>query len=515
VEIELKFQVPEAARERVRRAVATSGAQVTPLRAVYADTDDDRLARAGLALRLRREGRRWVQTLKGRGDGLMQRLEHEVVLPAQRGTPALDPLRHAGSEAGQALDAALRGAEPKPLYRTEIRRTHRVIRAHGARIEIAFDEGRILAAADGRSVAVCELEFELLSGPPSALLAVAERWVQRHGLWLDVRTKSERGFRLARDVARVPAVRALPADSVADAKASKAFARMPPGAAFARLVQQVLQHLLPNQAECAGGSDSAEHLHQWRVAARRLRTVLRLMADWSGQADAAAGLEARWAVAFDATSAQRDDDAMAATLWPLIDAAGGPPGARDAGDPGQGAADSGAAMRDPGLTVLVLQTWSAALAAGEPAAVPPEAPAPGGGEAGPIPVVSLRPLGAELLDTQWRRVVRGCKHFEDLSVPQQHRLRKRLKRLRYATELLQPLWPAARVQAFLDPLRAALQALGEWQDLQMAAARLAGRQDPDSRTWFALGWIAGRHEQVLQRAVKALRAWRRARRPWR
>jgi triphosphatase len=74
VETELKFQVPEASRAALEKAVAAAAVQRTRLQAVYADTPDQRLAAAGLALRLRKEGRVWVQTLKGRGDGLMQRL---------------------------------------------------------------------------------------------------------------------------------------------------------------------------------------------------------------------------------------------------------------------------------------------------------------------------------------------------------------------------------------------------------------------------------------------------------
>ncbi|MCA3861299.1 MAG: CYTH domain-containing protein, partial [Burkholderia sp.] len=57
METELKFRIPAAALAGVRRAVATASAQRTPLAAVYFDTADRRLAAAGLALRLRREGR--------------------------------------------------------------------------------------------------------------------------------------------------------------------------------------------------------------------------------------------------------------------------------------------------------------------------------------------------------------------------------------------------------------------------------------------------------------------------
>ena len=96
IETELKFQIPALSRQAVRKALATPTAVTTRLQAVYADTSARDLAAAGLALRLRKEGRVWVQTLKGRGDGLMQRLEHEVPLPVQAGVPALDAQRHAG-----------------------------------------------------------------------------------------------------------------------------------------------------------------------------------------------------------------------------------------------------------------------------------------------------------------------------------------------------------------------------------------------------------------------------------
>lgn len=117
METELKFQVPPEHRAALLQAVATASATTTRLQAVYADTADQRLAAAGLALRLRKEGRRWVQTLKGRADGpggLMQRLEHEVPLPGFAGgaEPALDPSRHAGTPVGERLLALLADGAP-------------------------------------------------------------------------------------------------------------------------------------------------------------------------------------------------------------------------------------------------------------------------------------------------------------------------------------------------------------------------------------------------------------------
>ncbi len=255
MEVELKFQVPPAQRARLRKAVATARARRTRLQAVYADTADQRLAAAGLALRLRKEGRAWVQTLKGRGDGLMQRLEHEVALPAQRGVPVLDPLRHAGSAAGAALMLALGGGELHPVYRTDIQRLHRRVRHGGALIEIAYDHGHILAA--GQRAVVDELEFELLRGPPSALVELASRWAVRHGLWWDVRTKSERGYSLAHGLQRVPAV-ALP---LQDAQGRT-------------LLQVCLAQALPNAAELASGTGTPEHLRLLDEALQALRRLL-------------------------------------------------------------------------------------------------------------------------------------------------------------------------------------------------------------------------------------------------
>lgn len=260
-EIELKLAVPPAARAAVRAAVATASAERLRLRAAYADTPDERLAGAHFALRLRQEGRRWVQTLKGRGDGLMARLEHEVAVKAGA---RIDPARHAGTPAGDALARLL--ADGAPLverYRTDITRTLRRTRSGRATVELAFDEGWIVAGE--RRLPVCELEFELLAGPPADLATMAATWAQRFGLVWDVRTKSERGHRLALGLDTVPPVTAT---------------RVPRGAGFAVRVQAALAHALPNAVE-PGAAAAREHA----AALRRLRRVLSEQAQASADPD--------------------------------------------------------------------------------------------------------------------------------------------------------------------------------------------------------------------------------------
>ncbi|HRO59535.1 MAG TPA: CYTH domain-containing protein, partial [Burkholderiaceae bacterium] len=97
IEVELKFLVPTGSRAAVAAEMARGSATLErrTLAAMYIDTVDRRLARAGFAWRLRREGRRWIQTLKAGGANPLERFEHEVIRP----DTTFDPCAHAGTEA--------------------------------------------------------------------------------------------------------------------------------------------------------------------------------------------------------------------------------------------------------------------------------------------------------------------------------------------------------------------------------------------------------------------------------
>ena len=96
LELELKLRVPPGAVRGVEQAVrGRSGATRTHLQASYVDTPDRLLAAAGVGWRMRKEGRRWVQTVKadlrGGPDGL-RRFEHNVAV-SSRTRPAPDASR--------------------------------------------------------------------------------------------------------------------------------------------------------------------------------------------------------------------------------------------------------------------------------------------------------------------------------------------------------------------------------------------------------------------------------------
>jgi len=489
-EIELKFQMPAAQHAAAHRALATSTAQTTRLRAQYVDTPDRRLAAAGLALRLRQEDRRWVQTLKGRGDGHLQRLEHEVPLAGQRGVPLIDVARHAGTPAGDALAAAL-GHDAlalQPMFETDVRRTHRIVRSAGASVEVALDVGEI-RAGDAR-LPLCELEFELKSGPLAGLLALAARWVERHALWLDVRTKAERGDRLARGMAAGPPVQArspaLKDDMHADA-------------ALRAIVSACLAQVLPNSAEFAAGVGGPEHLHQTRVGLRRLRSALRVFGDWSAAVDAA--WQPALAELFGRLGTARDRDVLAASLLPELRAAGAP-FTELPPDPSSDAAAE--ALRAPQCGKLLLELIAFAHGAAPPASDP-----------GQEQKAAVSALARPRTQRMHRQLKKDAAVFLTLDDTMRHRTRKRLKRLRYSVEFVAALYPQKAVRRYLAQLRPAQDALGQYNDLMVAEAAFRAQIEHDARAWFALGWLAARRAQLLDVASQALERLAKAPGFWR
>lgn len=490
VEIELKFQVPASQRAAVQRALATPTAQTSRLRARYFDTPDRRLAAVGLALRLRQEDQHWVQTLKGRGDGHLRRLEHEVPLNGQRGVPRIDIARHAGTPAGKALAAALRKKTPdlRLMFETDVRRTRRLVHSEGARVEVALDVGE-LRAGHAR-LPLCELELELKRGRLSGLMTLAARWAERHSLWLDVRSKAERGDRLARGVEAGPPIQAHGPVLTADMHA---------GAALREIVKACLAQVLPNAAEIAAGVGGPEHLHQARVGLRRLRSALRVFGDWSGAVDAA------WQPALAELFAQlgnaRDRDVLAASLLPELSAAGAP----FAELPPDISSDAaGDALRTPKCAKLLLGLVAFAHGA-----------APAARDTGQEQNAAIALLVPPRLKRMHRQLKKDAAVFLTLDDTLRHRTRKRLKRLRYCVEFVAPLYRGKAVRRYLARLRPAQDALGQYNDLTVAEAAFRGQLERDARAWFALGWLAARRTQLLADAARALEALAKAPSFWR
>lgn len=488
-EFELKLEVPAASLQRVAAQVRSGKVSRQRLRACYYDTQHGALARHGIVVRVRQEGRRWVQTAKApSADPLerLERLEHNVPLAAPRTLtpPPVDLERHAGTPVGERICAALRlkaGApmpELLPLYETDVQRLQRDVTHGGSIIEIAFDRGRIVAGA--RSVAVCELELELKAGDPAAAVRLAGEWCATHGLWLSTVSKSMKGQRLGSGTPAAPAV---------GATASK-FGRRAGGRAVAvAVLQTCLEQVLANASEVAGGSNDHEHIHQLRVGIRRLRTAL---AELAPLAD---GIDAAWAPplvdAFRALGKYRDAGHLADTLQPQIEEAGGPPLDLDtstADVPDPGAAVRAAAFQNSLLGIL-------GFVHGEGDGV-----GPGG----------ARKLLRSRLGKLHARVIKDGRKFLALDEDSQHGVRKRLKRLRYLVEFAAPMFPKREVEPFLAALKPAQDALGLYNDELVALHTWQSLAGKDVKAWFGVGWLSARREPNARACLKALKRFAKA-----
>jgi triphosphatase len=476
-EIEVKFQVPADRLRALQRAVeASRSVQRIGLKALYFDTPQCDLAAAGMTLRLRREGRVWVQAIKAAGASPIARLEHEVALGVSRTPPPIDLSLHAGTPEGEALMQCLGGRAGDLVLRfeTAVQRIRRELRAGGARVELALDLGVIRAGA--ATLPIAEIEFELLSGPVDGLLALAARWAERHHLWIDTRSKAERGHLLVAGLLASPATLARRPAIAADAA---------PDAALRSMVGHALMQILPNAAALAAGVAGPEHVHQARVGLRRLVCALRDFGAWSGDVEAAMRDSARQV--FGQLAGRRDRDAIAAWLWPRLREAGAPVWAFDAG---AAPADPGPLMRLPATTLWLLALMRFAHGLPAPAA------------AADTPTLVDRARAP--LRRLHRRVHRAGQAFERQDSASLHRARKQLKRLRYGAEFLAALWPRRAFAAYLRRLRAAQEALGALQDAEVAEALYRAQTEHEAGAWFAVGWLAASRDALRERARLAL-----------
>ena len=493
IEFELKLEIPPARLPAVLAAMRDGKARLKHLQARYFDTEDDALANAGIVLRLRKEGRAWVQTAKCAGSGPLERLEHNVLLaPLPRAAaPDVLPARHADTPVGQKIKRALQldSLDQTPLllprFETDVQRQTRRMEEEGSVVEIALDRGK--ARAGTAQVALCELEFELLEGEPVAAVRVARRWLATCGLWLSTTSKSAKGRRLAAGEQSSPPVGAAAAN----------LRRSDSGLEIAMaVIRACLDQVLGNASEVGAGSADAQHIHQLRVGIRRMRTALRELRELLPQTDPA--WESALIDAFRALGRDRDRHYIESSAQPKLAAEGGPP--VNAGPP-EDLIDPVATVRSPAfqdalLGLLEITYSSTTQARGEI----------DGRKA-------LKMLSARLTKLH-QQVARDGRRFQKLETAQQHRVRKRLKCLRYLAEFVMPFYPARKGRHWIAALKPVQDALGDYNDelIALDVYRELARHDPAA--WFGVGWFTARHaanaaqcQRELEKMIDLKRFW--------
>ncbi|MCY7387095.1 MAG: inorganic triphosphatase, partial [Burkholderiales bacterium] len=304
-EIELKLAINPAdvaafRRLPLLRELTIDGPKRRKVSNVYFDTPELELKQHGIALRLRKMGGKWLQTLKTAGTavgGLHQRGEWELPLRA----PQLDLALFAGTplaelSGSKKLHLMLRPAFTTNFYRT----TWQVEVSPGQLVEVALDQG-VIRSGESESV-ISEVEIELIEGRSAAVFDMASSLFERIALRPERLRKAERGYRLFHPEPLV-ARRAV---------GVKLKRKWSPLEAMLAIVAACLSQFDAN-VEGALASDDPEYIHQLRVSLRRLRSAMRIFKP----ADAGAiGDGLKWLAATLGTA--RDWDVLVTASLPTL-----------------------------------------------------------------------------------------------------------------------------------------------------------------------------------------------------
>ena len=504
-EVELKFTVDPGSAPGVARLLLLQGLVAErptsrTLRSIYFDTSGADLRRSNRTLRLRRAGREWTQTLKEdvvRWGGLHVRAESE------------HPVARGGLDLGKINDRRFRkqlarwqaAGELLPRFETVVRRTTwRLNVTDGAVVECALDRGEVHTTDRRRRTPLCELELELKSGSPSALFALARDLARWLPLAPEVRSKAERGYVLwRRESPTKPSV----------AGPLALHNRVTAAEAMSKIVGNGLTHLHGNwEAARASTHYDPEHIHQMRVASRRLRTAFTVFGQVDRELKAHPVVaELRWLGGL--LGEARNWDILLAETFPKSLAT-------FPDEPALTAllrqatirrrrtrAALGRALYSARYLALVLNLSEFVIAVRERPALS----------------VAVAPVAAMMLTRRHKQLRKRARHLLDLSMTERHALRIAAKKMRYAAEFFGSLFKGATLDRFrrrFGQLQKVLGALNDLATTRGLLSELDAGADGDSQRALGLcvGWSAGVEEGSLTELARCWKAVARAPRFW-
>ncbi|MBY0578968.1 MAG: CHAD domain-containing protein [Burkholderiales bacterium] len=444
VEIELKLRVPANSVARLHRhplLKSANPAHTAKLTSMYYDTPSLDLKSRGIALRLRKAGKRWIQTIKGGGGalaGVHTRYEWEI--PVARNaldfTKLDDPFLieiFGSSELRQNLSQ---------VFVTEFTRKTVPVEFGGSLIEYCLDKGTIISG--DKTEAILEAELELKSGDPSKLYEFALELQKSVPLILEGRSKAERGYALflGGHINRVK-----------KAVTCELHRKMDVAAACREIVRGCLLQLQDNTLGYLDRETDPEYLHQMRVGLRRMRSAFSIFSHVFGKtAFSDIVPELRW-LAGELGPARNWDVFALETLPPIIDALS--PACdfvklRQAGDASRMKSQERAvlAIESHRFQVLLLE-----LGAGLSRDSWPQSNA-----------ASIADFANQILEKRYRNFERRGRGIATLCAAELHALRIDGKKLRYAAEFFSPLYSARAASAFLAVMASLQDALGAIND---------------------------------------------------
>lgn len=492
-EREIKLHVPDSAKAGIGRHLRAAKAKRVTLQARYFDTPSRELARAGIALRLRKEGRRWVQTIKAPGADPLSRIE----LNHLRSAPDLDLSLYTGT----ALEPLFANLQSPLCLRYETRVTRLVLLQEGptGSVEIAYDQGALFAGE--LELPISEVEFEHVSGDIQYMFALAREWAEKYSLILDIRSKAERGDALAglaltttTDATGQTVVATVPNPNVGQLfRARKAGAvalkpKVDATQAYLACVNECLAQIIQNTAFAAGVDTHhanqglhIEYTHQLRVGIRRLRSCLKLFNGWLPTLPDTSLKVLR--AAFDQLGLTRDGDVVALVVHPQLKLAGLP----DLRMPRQSARGPKPSVvaANPELQTALIDLMGHLVQLGDQWQ----------SNSTESPAEPVKPLLIKRLNDWLKKIGKKGSKFNDLPIDAQHDLRKEVKSLRYCLDFSNDLLAKSNVGGLRKVLELVQEELGDLNDLYTAEMFYEPMTEKQPQAWFAIGWLRGAQAQ--------------------
>jgi inorganic triphosphatase YgiF len=488
LEAELKFHVPHQALKLVEQGRLPgrklASAAESDLLSTYFDTPRHKLRRHGLSLRVRHDNDEYVQTVKSETDGRFGRGEWETSIKSSKPDPTKIDCSPLAVHSLKKLRRKL-----KPIFKTAVHRVSLPIQRKGSQIELAIDRGKIIVGQ--RSEPIEEVEIELKDGNPQDLFEAADALARQTEGELYLQSKAERGYDLARGKLK----------SVRFAEPIKLNKRLNASEAFQIVARSAIRHFVGNAD--AVRNHNSEGVHEMRVGLRRLRAAISLFSKLFTKSSAEnIKRELRWLTS-ELAPARELDVFLNQTIRPaageIIPRRGIKAIEREFVNRRAEAleqASSAISSRRFRMVLLAVLEW-----------VETEHH----GSAGRTPA---RKFAAKLLVRRLQRIRKEGKHLEELSARARHKLRIRIKKIRYAAEFFESLFNSkyqrkrlARFEKHLKKLQDDLGSLNDYlahREMALNAALNAPPHDRRARA-FASGVLVGREDQAARPLLRAAR----------
>src|SRR5215831_7611032 len=504
-ELELKFEVDPATLRRLNEIPLIKPLNKRPKHAtetsVYFDNGKHKLHKKGLMLRVRRVGKRHVQTIKAASNSApIERDEWETEIAGVR--PELDLV--SGTPLDDLITKKIR-RRLRPMFETCIRRTNYSLADKERAIDLTIDRGELDTGDD--SLPICELELELKRGSKDHLFEVARALVQAVPAQISLKSKAERGYELIEGRMGSP-VKANPVDLPAGCNARNG---------FKVIGFDCLKQIIDNVTVLASGDP--EGVHQMRVGLRRLRAAISLYRDLlDDDQTTAIKAELKW-LAGELTPARELEVFTERVIVPIK---------QRHGRSGKGVSSFCKEVAGKHRAALARARHAVASARFRALAFEVAVWLEGGRWTSPAEdlvrgrgEVPIEVFAAEQLRRRLRKVRKRGKQLAELDANKRHKLRIHVKKLRYAAEFFSGLFrdkkAIRRYKKFMPALKRLQDGLGDLNDIAVDERLIASAAVPERA--FAAGLLTGREEtrenEALSNAIDGYKKLVKAKSFWR